>query len=330
MSLVNPDEQRSASVRALTVVEALVITRQEFDALLTQYPRLSFQLLQIVSRRLRAAENTTIRDLREKNRELSHAYQELKAAQEKLVEQEVLARELAQAQRIQLQMLPTTLPRVQDVDLGAAIRAARSVGGDFYEVIRLDADRVALAIGDVAGKGIPAALYMALASSLLRAEARLNVTPEAVVRRVNQHLCERDMDSMFVTLLYSELNLQTRRLRIVRAGHERRCCGLGSMPDRSSSTGVRCRWGWSTSRSSTFKSASCHLLPPWCCSQMVSWTPPTQTHALLARAASSNVWSAACTCRRRRCADAIVAAVFAHQGVAPQFDDVTVLALHLG
>ena len=136
MSLVDPGQPRSASVRAQNAVEALVVDRERFHALLLQYPQLSVALLGTLSRRLRTSENATIRDLQTKNQELSQAYQELKAAQEKIVEQEVLARELAHAQRIQLQMLPATLPSIPGVDMGAAIQAARSVGGDLYEVIR--------------------------------------------------------------------------------------------------------------------------------------------------------------------------------------------------
>lgn len=220
MSLIDPDERRSASVRAQESVTARIITRQDFDALLESSPQLSRYLLHLLSHRLRSSENATIRDLQAKNRALGQAYLDLQIAQEKLVEQEALARELAHAQRIQLQMLPTVLPQVAGAEIGAAIRAARSVGGDFYDVIRLDDDRLAFVIGDVAGKGIPAALYMALASSLVRAEAVQNADPETVVRCVNRHLVERDMESMFVTLLYAEVNLRTRVLRLVRAGHE--------------------------------------------------------------------------------------------------------------
>ncbi|MBK8047512.1 MAG: SpoIIE family protein phosphatase [Anaerolineales bacterium] len=117
-------------------------------------------------------------------------------------------------------MLPARLPRLSEVDIGAKLLAARAVGGDLYEVIRLDEDRLGFAIGDVSGKGIPAALYMALVSSLLRSEAKAGTAPADVVAHINQHLCERDMESMFVTLLYCDLDRRTRILRCVRAGHE--------------------------------------------------------------------------------------------------------------
>jgi phosphoserine phosphatase RsbU/P len=209
-----------------------VITRADLESLLLQFPQMSVQLLRNFSRRLRTSENATIRDLQEKNSRLNQAYLELKAAQQKIVAQEVLAHELAQAQRIQLRMLPAALPAYKGADIGAAIHAARSVGGDLYDVFNLGPDRLGLAIADVAGKGMPAALYMALVSSLLRAEAGQGAPPETVVRRVNKHLCERDMDDMFVTLLYAELDLRTRCLHTVRAGHEYPLLWTGSQQAR--------------------------------------------------------------------------------------------------
>lgn len=329
MSLIDPDERRSASVRAQGAVTALVVTRQDFDALLAHSPQLSLHLLRLLSQRLRNSENATIRDLQAKNQALRQAYLDLQIAQEKLVEQEVLARELAHAQRIQLQMLPAVLPHIAGAEIGAVIRAARSVGGDFYDVIRLDDDRLALVIGDVAGKGIPAALYMALASSLVRAEAAQSADPETVVRRVNQHLVERDMESMFVTLLYAEVNLRTRVLRLVRAGHEHPLLwengrlvmlqdGQRSMPLGLVATPLL------DVRTVKLPAASTLLMVTDGVADAIdAHTHPFGKVRLLELAAGNLHLSAQALC------EAIAGAVLAHQGAMPQFDDVTSLVFRL-
>lgn len=329
MSLIDPDERRSASVRAQSEVTALVVTRQDFDALLAHSPQLSLHLLRLLSQRLRSSENATIRDLQAKNQALSQAYLDLQIAQDKLVEQEVLARELAHAQRIQLQMLPAALPHIAGAEIGAVIRAARSVGGDFYDVIRLDEDRLALVIGDVAGKGIPAALYMALASSLLRAEAVQNADPETVVRRVNQHLVERDMESMFVTLLYAEVNLRTRVLQLVRAGHEYPLLWEQDRPiafadgQRSVPLGL-VETPLLDVRTVTLPAASTLLLfTDGVTDAIDAHTQPFGKTRLFDHAAHNLHLPAQALC------EVIVGAVLAHQGTMPQFDDVTALLFRL-
>ena len=175
-----------------------------------RFPKLALDVIRILSARLRDSDNATIRDLRDKNLELSQAYADLEAAQQQIIEQEALRRELQHAYQIQQSMLPAALPAVARAwTLGAQMLPARMVGGDFYDVIHLpDANRLVFLVGDVSGKGIPAALFMALSSSLLRAEAcRGTSTPVDVLRCVNRQLLDRRMKSMFVTLFYGELNL---------------------------------------------------------------------------------------------------------------------------
>jgi serine phosphatase RsbU (regulator of sigma subunit) len=329
MSLLDVEANRSASVRAMTAVEALIVTRQDLDKLLVQYPKLNRQLLRTFSRRLRNSENATIRDLQAKNKRLNDAYTELKAAQQKLIAQEVLAQELAHAQRIQLQMLPASLPRYAGIDVGAAICAARSVGGDLYEVIGLGADRLALAIGDVAGKGIPAALYMGLVSSLLRAEAQQGATPEEVVRRINRHLCERDMDSMFVTLLYCELDLSTRILQVVRAGHEHPLLWVGralvalATGTRSTPLGLI---------DNPFLDVQEFVLPPG--STFVMYTDGVidaidEEKVPFGRIRLLEKVERGLTLGAQELCDTVVQSVLAYHGIMPQFDDVTMVVVHL-
>jgi phosphoserine phosphatase RsbU/P len=221
MSLLSQDGLRTASVRAESDSRVLELTRADFDALLHRFPLLAYEMLRVLSVRLRESHDTAIRDLHEKNARLAQAYSDLQIAQARIIEQETLERELRLARETQESMLPRTLPRMPCFDIGARMVAARMVGGDFYDVFPLGPDRLGVVIGDVSGKGMPAALFMALVSSLLRAEAlRDDTTPEQVLRIVNRHLLSRDAHSMFVTVLYGVLCRETHEFAFVRAGHE--------------------------------------------------------------------------------------------------------------
>jgi phosphoserine phosphatase RsbU/P len=219
MSFFNDDGLRTASARAHTDVRTLELTRGEFMALLQRHPTMAVGMIRMLSRRLSDSNNLMIRDLHEKNERLTQAYAELKAAQAQIIEQETLARELELARGIQESMLPRRLPRLTAYDVGAHMQPARSVGGDFYDVIPLGPDRIGLAVGDVSGKGVPAALFMALTCSLLRAEVGRSASSEEGLRALNGHLVDRNARGMFVTLLFGVLELTSGSFSYVRAGH---------------------------------------------------------------------------------------------------------------
>jgi sigma-B regulation protein RsbU (phosphoserine phosphatase) len=145
----------------------------------------------------------------------------LEAAQAELARRERMEREMELARQVQQSMLPRTFPNVPGFRFAAANEPARQVGGDFYDVIVLDDQHFGVAIGDVSDKGLPAALYMALTRSLLRAEARRDRSPRAVVTNVNHLLYELGEPGMFVTIFYGIIEQTTRRLTFVRAGHDR-------------------------------------------------------------------------------------------------------------
>ncbi len=148
------------------------MTRADFEALVRKHPRLAFEFTREMSARLRSSENATIRDLQAKNRQLSQAYQELKAAQEQLVEQEKLAHELEIARHIQASLLPKELPVIPGWQVSAYWQPARAVGGDFYDFIVYPDGLIGMVIADVSGKGVPAALVMATTRSVFRALRR--------------------------------------------------------------------------------------------------------------------------------------------------------------
>ena len=218
MSLFDPQGRHTASVRARTPLKALEMTRQDFDALLHRRPLLAYGMVRQMSLRLEESENATILDLRQKNRQLSQAYEELKAAQEQIVIKEKLEKELAIARDIQKGILPDRLPRLAGFDIGALSVPARAVGGDYYDFIPLKGKRFGLVVGDACDKGIPAALFINLTNALVHVEAGRNPSPEAALRQVNRHLVEMNRSGMFATLLYGIFDSEG-RFDYCRAGH---------------------------------------------------------------------------------------------------------------
>jgi len=127
--------------------------------------------------------------------------------------------ELKIARRTQRSILPRRVPRYAGYDFGSLIRPARAIGGDFYDYIHLDKDRLSLVIGDVSDKGLPAALFMALTFSLLRAETEQSDDPRQILLNVNRYLLKMNVSGMFVTLLYGILDCRTGTFNYTRAGH---------------------------------------------------------------------------------------------------------------
>jgi sigma-B regulation protein RsbU (phosphoserine phosphatase) len=94
------------------------------------------------------------------------------------------------------------------------------VGGDYFDFFEVDETHLGLVIADVSGKGIPGALIMAMVRAVLRAEARGNLSPKEVLRRVNERMVADTKENVFTTMTYGILDIETGKLRFVRAGHE--------------------------------------------------------------------------------------------------------------
>jgi phosphoserine phosphatase RsbU/P len=219
MSLFSREGYHTASVRSLTPLKLLKVTRSELDALLHRQPQLAYELIRLLSKRLEESENITILDLKEKNQHLIEAYEELKSAQEQIIEKERLEKELEIARQIQQSILPESLPDLPGYEFGALMIPARAVGGDFYTFFKLPKNRLGIVVGDVSDKGVPAALFMALTYSLIRAEAVRTGSPVQAFRKVNQHLLQMNSSSMFVTMVYGILDCSSGEFRFARAGH---------------------------------------------------------------------------------------------------------------
>jgi phosphoserine phosphatase RsbU/P len=137
----------------------------------------------------------------------------------KLVSQELVKQDLALAQKIQTRFLPERPPDIEGWNFWHEYEAAFEVGGDYFGYATLDDGRPLVVVGDVSGKGVSGALYMARLSSDVRYEAAVAVDPQVVVRQVNEALTRDIEEGMFVTLIAIAIDIATGELEIINAGH---------------------------------------------------------------------------------------------------------------
>jgi serine phosphatase RsbU (regulator of sigma subunit) len=136
------------------------------------------------------------------------------------LDRDARARELESAGEVQQCLLPQSATRLAGLDCTGLSRAARGVTGDYYDFIPLSETRVAIVLGDVCGKGIPAAILMAALRGYLHgATVERQSDPCALVRAINRHLCKSAPASRFATLFYGVYDASTRTLEYVTAGH---------------------------------------------------------------------------------------------------------------
>lgn len=135
------------------------------------------------------------------------------------VEREKIEHELEIARNIQRSLLPANAPEIKDLDIAAIALPAMQVGGDFFDFIPLSDNRLGLVVADVSGKGVPAALIMALSRALIRVYAMQDQSITAVVEKTNDLIQEFASSGYFVTLFYAIVDISRRTLQYVRAGH---------------------------------------------------------------------------------------------------------------
>lgn len=129
-----------------------------------------------------------------------------------------LEHDLAMAREVQLRLLPPVKPQHAHAEFSARFVAARTIGGDLYDFITYDANRSAIAVGDVSGKAAPAALYAALVSGIMRSSANQHLSPSALLEQLNDALQERKLDSQYVVMLFALWNDDSRTLQVANAG----------------------------------------------------------------------------------------------------------------
>lgn len=132
---------------------------------------------------------------------------------------ERMKKELDVGQEIQMSMLPKIFPATETLDMFALLNPAREVGGDLYDFFMIDEDHLLFGIGDVSGKGVPAALFMAVTKTLVKAHGGKMVTPGAIMTAVNFDISASNEQSMFVSYFLGILNIQTGDLSYANAGH---------------------------------------------------------------------------------------------------------------
>lgn len=179
----------------------LAIPEMRFWGEFMRYPRIAKNFMQLFAERFRERN-----DLIRKAIEERHQF-------------EAMERELAIAAQIQTSMLPRSTDMGPEFDVFARVLPARHVGGDFYDVSSIDNDRFYVAVGDVAGKGVPASLFMVKAMTVLRAEMLKQNPLEGAIAAFNRELCKNNDGCMFVTLAIVEFDRRTKRARYASAGH---------------------------------------------------------------------------------------------------------------
>lgn len=137
-------------------------------------------------------------------------------------ERERIGAELDVATNIQASMLPSIFPpfpNKTEFDIYATMVPAKEVGGDFYDFFLIDEDKLAVVMADVSGKGVPSALFMVIAKTLIKNNAQSGLSPKEVLEAVNDILCENNDAAMFVTVFFAILDIPTGKLTYANAGH---------------------------------------------------------------------------------------------------------------
>ncbi|MBP7999783.1 MAG: SpoIIE family protein phosphatase [Chloroflexi bacterium] len=188
---------RSATATAFTDCRLLPLNQHRFTSLIQQEPEFALQVLTIMAERLRRFMDEEVKRQR-------------------------LEQELRIGRQIQRSLLPRRVPERTGWEFAALYQSAWQIGGDLYDFIHVpdNPDILHLAIADVTGKGIPAALFMAFSRTILRTESRTNSSPAAVLRHANQAIVQ-DMESrLFLSAFFATLDTHQGRLRYANAGHD--------------------------------------------------------------------------------------------------------------
>ncbi|MFC4160073.1 PP2C family protein-serine/threonine phosphatase [Chitinimonas lacunae] len=152
-------------------------------------------------------------------RQLLQLVDELRLAMETKARLASLQQELEIARQMQQSILPRALPPRAEISIAATMIPAKEVGGDFYDYFLLDEHHLGVVVADVSGKGVPAALFMAISRSLLKAYARFFRSPAACLGKLNQLLASENEQMMFVTVFYGVLDLVSGEFVFLNAGH---------------------------------------------------------------------------------------------------------------
>ncbi len=151
---------------------------------------------------------------------MQRSMQELKRAHDALdVQRKRMQLELDLGKKIQSDMLPTIYPTSDKFDISAFLKPAKELGGDFYDFFFIDDDHLCFCVGDVSGKGVPAALFMAVSKTLIKSYSHSELSPSKILNSVNTELSTDNQLMMFVSLFIGILNVSTGELKFSNGGH---------------------------------------------------------------------------------------------------------------
>jgi sigma-B regulation protein RsbU (phosphoserine phosphatase) len=193
--ILSPLKRRTASAVCEEDLEVYSMDQRQVMELFRQDPALALSLVQLGVKRL-------IEDLKIQTQARERTLSELRIARD-----------------IQLSTLPHSFPQKSEFETHALMEPASEVGGDFYDVFTVGKRKLYLVLGDASGKGISAALFMAISRSLIRGEAQRGFSPDRVLSHVNKLLCPDNHRCMFVTVSCAMLDTQTGEVQICDAGH---------------------------------------------------------------------------------------------------------------
>jgi sigma-B regulation protein RsbU (phosphoserine phosphatase) len=199
MGIFSPGKKRTASAMADVDVETFTLTSEEVRALISRQPALGINLMQLSIKR------------------------SLEQIQAETAARERINTELRIAREIQTSLLPRTFPAFphrNEFDVYAVMEPAKEVGGDLYDFFFVSDQRLCALVGDVSGKGVPAALFMAVSKALLKSEAMRGYPVSEILARVNNLLCPDNPECMFVTVFCLILNTETGEAECCSAGHQ--------------------------------------------------------------------------------------------------------------
>lgn len=218
LSLLENEGTRAAGAITVTPSELLEIPNGAFEAILQHNPALAYNVMRRIAAHVRRSDERRLDDLRHKNRLLTDAYTALEQAQAEALRRARAARELELGRELQRKLVPNTFPVIQGAMVAAATFPAYEMSGDFYEIRTITNDVLEIVMADVCDKGAGAALVMALAKGLLMGINEAE--PLATVERFNRLIRATDIEMAVITMFYAHLNLASKRLSYVRAGHD--------------------------------------------------------------------------------------------------------------
>jgi membrane protease YdiL (CAAX protease family) len=151
--------------------------------------------------------------------EFQYSYEGLPKHIRRISERERMQKELEIARNVQVGLLPKKSPKIKGFDISGRCLPAKEVGGDYFDFVSLGPQKLGIAIGDVSGKGVPAAIYMTLTKGILQSHADETVSPRLVLNKVNKLLYRNIEKNSFVSMFYAVLDISERTLSFARAGH---------------------------------------------------------------------------------------------------------------